>query len=305
MDELVLCPNVTTATNTVLLNIRWEDGDRIVYISGVYGALKKTIEAVIEAQPSVIGVSGVKLQLDLPLASEMVVALFREAIQNEELKCKQAGKGRVLLAVFDTIISLPGLMMQFEEMVRVCREEGVLSMIDAAHGIGHIPLNLGKLDPDFFVTNSRQVFDPMPSSGETNPIVKQFEYFGTIDNAPYCCIETALNFPEEILVESLGTETFEIPEEERVFFAHVRLPIKVGDDASAAHVSLSDVPAVTEWINRQFVETYRTYLSLLFYRGSWWARLSVAVYVDIEDCRYIAKMLKELSERVQRGEYKH
>ncbi|KAK1659744.1 pyridoxal phosphate-dependent transferase [Colletotrichum godetiae] len=364
MDELVLCPNVTTATNTVLLNIRWEDGDKIVYTSGVYGALAKTIEAVIEAQPSVIGVSGVKLQLDLPLVSEKIVALFREAMQNEKLKCKQVGKGRVRLAVFDTIISLPGLMIPFEEMVRVCREEGVFSMIDAAHGIGHIPLNLGKLDPDFFVTNchkwlfiprfvaafyvpkrnqhmirttlttshgfrppaARQVFDPMPSSGETNPMVKQFEYFGTIDNAPYCCIETALNFREKfcggedaiwtyctdlareagrILVESLGTETFGIPEEERVFFAHVRLPVKVGDDASAAHVSLSDVPAVTEWINRQFVETYLTYLSLLFYRGSWWARLSVAVYVDIEDCRYIAKVLKELSERVQRGEYKH
>ncbi|KXH39124.1 aminotransferase [Colletotrichum salicis] len=161
MDELVLCPNVTTATNTVLLNIRWEDGDKIVYTSGVYGALEKTIEAIMEAQPSDIEVSGGKSQLDMPLASEKIVALFREALKHEKLKCKQAGKGRVRLAVFDTIISLPGLLMPFEEMVQVCREEGVLSMIDAAHGIGHIPLNLGKLDPDFFVTNCHKwLFTP-------------------------------------------------------------------------------------------------------------------------------------------------
>ncbi|OHF04454.1 hypothetical protein CORC01_00306 [Colletotrichum orchidophilum] len=325
VDELVLCPNVTTATDTVLLNLRWEDGDTIVYTSGIYGALEKSIEAFIEAQPSVIGVSGVKIQLDLPLESEKIVAMFKEALQSEKLY-------------------LPGLLMPFQELVQGCREEGVLSMIDAAHGIGHIPLDLGKLDPVFFVTNcdkwlftprsvaaffvpkrnqhmirttlptshgfrplaARQVFDPMPSSQETNPMVKQFEYFGTIDNAPYCCIETALNFrkqacggedairtyctnlareAERIMVAHLGTEAFEIPEEQRVFFAH-------------------EVPAVTEWINRQFVETYQTYLSLLFHRGSWWARLSVAVYVDIEDCEYIAKVLKELSERVQRGEYK-
>ena len=283
-------------------------------------------------------------------------------MRKENEACRQSGKGKVRLAIFDTIVSMPGLLMLFEEMTKVCRDEGVLSMIDAAHGIGYIPLDLQKLDPDFLTSNCHkwlfvpravaafyvpkrnqhlirttlptshgfqprttgQVHDPMPSSTEVNPMVRQFEYFGTMDNAPYCCIEEAVRFFDEVcggyeatrsycqdlarraenlLVETLGTESFGTTEEERIFFAQVRLPIGVGE-RSRGQVPLEDVPLVTDWMHRVFTEDYRTYLYLLFYRGSWWARLSAAVYVDFEDCRYAAKVLKDVSERVRNGEYK-
>ncbi len=39
----------------------------------------------------------------------------------------------------------------FERLVEECRNYGILSLVDGAHGIGHVPLDLGKLDADFFV----------------------------------------------------------------------------------------------------------------------------------------------------------
>jgi hypothetical protein len=39
---------VTTATNTVLHNLTYLLGDKIVFFSYVYGALEKTIEHVVE-----------------------------------------------------------------------------------------------------------------------------------------------------------------------------------------------------------------------------------------------------------------
>ena len=357
VDELVLCPNVTTATNTVLHNLQWEEGDVVVYTSGVYGALEKTIDYVVETTPA----ESFRLDLGLPRNDDSIVDLFKETLQRPKAKCQSARRGRVRVAVFDTIVSMPGLRMPFERLVHLCREEGVLTLVDAAHGIGHIPLNLSDLDPDFLVTNchkwlfvprsiaaffvpkrnqhlirttlptshgfqsqrSKDIYDPMPTSEEANPVIKQFEYFGTIDGAPYCCIDEAIRFrdrvcggepaireyctslarkAEQILVDALGTETFDIPERHRVFFAHVRLPISVGEGVGY-DVPLSDVPTVTQFMNREFVERYRTFLYVLFYRGAWWVRLSVTVYVDLDDCKYAAFVLQDLSERVRARTY--
>lgn len=41
-----------------------------------------------------------------------------------------------IVAVIDSIASNPGVLLPWQEMVKVCREEGVWSVIDGAHSIG-------------------------------------------------------------------------------------------------------------------------------------------------------------------------
>ncbi|KAM5447435.1 hypothetical protein MaudCBS49596_005946 [Microsporum audouinii] len=144
VDSTVFVKNATTGINTVLRNIVYQPGDIIVYFSTVYGAVEKTIASLAETTP----VRARKVKYEFPITHEQLIERFMETVN----KARREGLN-VKVAVFDTIVSNPGVRLPFERLTEVCKKEGILSCIDGAHGVGHIPLDLAKLDPDFFVSN--------------------------------------------------------------------------------------------------------------------------------------------------------
>ena len=151
-DEVVFVPNATTAINVVLSNLRYEKGDVILHLSTVYGAVEKTIQYLCETTE----VDNVDVAVQYPIDDELLVSLFQGGIHG----VKSQGK-KVKIAVFDTISSLPGVRVPWERLVQVCKDEGVLSLVDGAHGVGHIGLDLAKVQPDFFASKSRSEM-PLP-----------------------------------------------------------------------------------------------------------------------------------------------
>ena len=144
-SEVVLVQNATTGVNTVLRSLKFQKGDVIVHFSTLYGACGKTVAYVCETTEA----ESISIKVRYPCKDEQVVEAFRLAIRDAN---RQPGK-RVRVAIFDTVTSLPGVRVPWEELCGVCREEGVLSLVDGAHGIGHIKLNLKGTNPDFFVSN--------------------------------------------------------------------------------------------------------------------------------------------------------
>lgn len=140
-DELVIVPNATTGFNSILRNLKFGHGDKIIYFSTIYGAMEKTLQYLEESTPA----QTVEIEYTLPISDNDLVNKFRSALKEHS--------GSVRVAVFDTITSLPGVRMPFEQLTQSCRDYGVMSLIDGAHGIGHIPLDIGSLQPDFLVTN--------------------------------------------------------------------------------------------------------------------------------------------------------
>ncbi|KAI9838817.1 MAG: hypothetical protein M1837_002310 [Sclerophora amabilis] len=144
LDEVVLLSNATTGVNTVLRSLVFQPGDHILYFNTTYGACAKTVEYVCEYTPA----KPIRLDLSLPIEDDAIVGMMREAIR----AVKEEG-GRVKVAILDTVVSMPGVKMPLESMVKVCKDEDVLSLVDGAHGIGHLELDLAKLDADFFISN--------------------------------------------------------------------------------------------------------------------------------------------------------
>ncbi|KAL9000467.1 MAG: hypothetical protein Q9169_000984 [Polycauliona sp. 2 TL-2023] len=229
VGECVFLPNATTGINTVLRSLVFEKGDVIVYFSTIYGALEKTVDYLKETTP----VESAKIPLRYPLEDDEVVAKMQGKIK--ALK----GQGRrARVAIFDTVSSLPGVRVPWERLVKICREERTLSLVDGAHGIGHIQLHLGQVQPDFFVSNCHKWlyvprgcalfyvpgrnqhlirssiptshgYEPYPVDGQEqvfNPLpvnkagqfVNMFQFVGTMDIGPYLCMEEALKFRQQV-----------------------------------------------------------------------------------------------------------
>lgn len=171
------------------------------------------------------------IELTYPISDDAIINKFRQAVQESRpLKRPRA-------AVFDVVSSVPGVCFPYEEMVRTCRELGILSIVDGAQGIGMLDLDMTALDPDFFVSNCHKWllvprgcavfyvpqrnqhlirstvptshgYVPLPGAApRANPLppsansvfVNAFEYIGTLDNSPYLCVKDALEFREKVL----------------------------------------------------------------------------------------------------------
>ena len=145
VDEVVFVPNATTGVNTVLRNLTYVPGDVIVFFSTIYGTCEKTVASLCETTP----LESVEIAIQYPLEDEEIVQKFRDTVKALHDRGQKAK-----IVIFDTVLTFPGVRFPWEALVRCSKELGILSLIDGAHGIGHIDLTeLGNVGPDFFISN--------------------------------------------------------------------------------------------------------------------------------------------------------
>ena len=91
------------------------------------------------------------IMLAFPTTHAAVLDDFRAHLQALPWKPNQ----KVVVVIIDSIVSNPGCLLTWEQMVQICKEENVLSIVDAAHSIGkEVGLNLGQTSPDFWVSEA-------------------------------------------------------------------------------------------------------------------------------------------------------
>ncbi|KAH2225415.1 hypothetical protein KXV58_000169 [Aspergillus fumigatus] len=318
-NECVFVKNASTGVNTVLRNLVFKQGDVLVYFDTVYGAVEKTLVSLTETTPLQLR----KVQYQFPISHDELVRKFLEVVASAT-----AEGLTVRVAVFDTIVSLPGVRFPFERLIEACRAEGILSVVDGAHGIGQIPLDLGALQPDFFTTNCHN------SGSGKSAFEELFEFVATTDDTAYLCVPAALKFRSQvcggedriyayleklameagdIVAAALGTEVMqepglkpgEVSQLRRCAMATVRLPFAVSGSeqdpkTASARLTLQAAQAaeVAGEIQKALVRDYGTFVPV-FARGGWlWTRLSAQVYLEKSDFEWLAGVLNELCNKL-------
>lgn len=140
----VFVPNATTGVNTALRNLVYHPGDVIIYFATIYGACGNCITLLTETTP----VESRCVEYTYPLTDDELCARFEKIVADVKTEGKTPR-----IAVFDTIAALPGVRVPFERLTALCKSHSILSCIDGAHAVGHLPINLSSLDPDFFISN--------------------------------------------------------------------------------------------------------------------------------------------------------
>ncbi|KAK0561072.1 hypothetical protein OC861_005992 [Tilletia horrida] len=247
-EDIVFVTNTTSAFHSIIRDlpsspVHFAGSDAILVVSTTYGAIDLNVSYAIDQDRALAdsGTGGKKLRkvsvpLKWPIKDEDLLAQVEEVIKQDRSEAalkERGGKGAIRLAVFDAISSMPGVRLPWEKLVNLAKKYNIMTFIDGAHAIGQIELDLGRADPDFFVSNCHKwmyahrgcaifyvskrhqhLVHSVPISWSYVPTTDaagkavvlaedqspantwraQWEFAGTFDWSSFCTIEAALDF---------------------------------------------------------------------------------------------------------------
>jgi isopenicillin-N epimerase len=204
LSTLVFVSNASSGMNAVMRSLRLPAGSKMVRCNWEYLMCKNTMDYLAQAW----GADIVELSMDFPTDATAIVSRVRAAMDADP---------DIRVAVFDHIVSTPAFIMPVAELIALARERGILIIIDGAHAVGQIPLDLDTLDPDFYFSNGHKwllsakgsaflrvsprlqsqihpciISNRFNASGSA--FVSEFAWQGTRDFSPFLSMADAIDF---------------------------------------------------------------------------------------------------------------
>ncbi|CAN5886131.1 aminotransferase class V-fold PLP-dependent enzyme [soil metagenome] len=137
-EALALVTNVTEAASTLLAALDLQPGDEIVLSNHGYGAVRLAVDAWCARAGVVLREAAVALDAD----DEAVAAAYAGQLSE-----------RTRLVVVDQITSPTARMMPVRAVTTAARQTDAMVLVDAAHGPGHVDVNVEALGADAWVGN--------------------------------------------------------------------------------------------------------------------------------------------------------
>ncbi|MDF5718273.1 MAG: aminotransferase class V-fold PLP-dependent enzyme [Rhizonema sp. NSF051] len=315
-EELVFVPNATTGVNSVLRSLSFLPDDEILTTNHEYNACRNALDFI----ASRTGIRVVVAKIPFPITSpQQVVEAVLEQVSS-----------KTRLALLDHITSQTGLIFPIQTLVQELQKRGVDTLVDGAHALGMIPLNLRDIGATYYTANCHKWLcapkgaaflyvrrDKQPeirpltishgaNSSQTDKTRFQleFDWVGTDDPTAFMCVPEAIAFMDSLLPG--GWAELMQRNHQLVLEARQRLCEALGvslpcPDEMIGSMAVVPIPDALE--NRNFMSLHDE----LFDRFGievpvvpWQetprllVRISAQIYNNLEQYEYLAKALMEL-----------
>eukprot|EP00041_Stephanoeca_diplocostata_P004085 m.40751 g.40751 ORF g.40751 m.40751 type:complete len:406 (-) comp14851_c0_seq2:984-2201(-) len=138
-DDLALIENATSGVNTILRSLRFNKGDEILVPDHAYAACRNVLDFVASHWGAVVVTAHIPFPISGP---QIVIDAVMDSVSD-----------RTVLAMIDTVSSPTALRMPFEELTARLEGNGIRVLLDAAHGVGIVPLRLSELGASYATSN--------------------------------------------------------------------------------------------------------------------------------------------------------
>ena len=205
-EDLAFVANATAAVNTVLRSTKLSWGDELLVTDHAYNACRNALDVVASAHGARVMVA----RIPFPVASEddVVAAIVGLATS------------RTRLALVEPVTSPTGLVLPVARIVSELQQRGVDVLVDGAHAVGMLDLDLDALGAAYYTSNCHKwLCTPKGSAflhvrrdrqGDVRPLVishgansprtdrsrfrVEFDWIGTVDPTPYLCVGPGITF---------------------------------------------------------------------------------------------------------------
>ena len=300
--RIALVENATTAVQAVLNSLPLGPGDHVLITDHQYNAVRLAVEARCRDT----GATPVIVRIPLPTDAAAITERVLDAADH-----------RVKLVLLDHIASPTALVFPVQQIIPQLRRRGIPVLIDGAHAIGQIPLDLDALGADWYLTNMQKwLYTPKgtallyasPGAAPlTRPVLTShyigmgfpdsFDYVGTRDYTAWLTVPRAIAFFRELGAERL--------------WAHERMLIDRGSEAVLAAGAQSVAPPTLNVAMRAFIlpqhrpaidadaaavtrtlwEQERIQIRCVRIGGTLLLRFCAQAYVDVEDVERLGAAL--------------
>jgi isopenicillin-N epimerase len=243
-EQMAFVENATSGVQTALNAMPLRAGDEVLATDHQYNAVRLAIEARCAQTGAVPRV----VALPLPTAPAEILQRVLDATGP-----------RTRLAVLDHLTSPSALLLPVEQLTAELRRRGIRVLVDGAHAVGQLPLDLPALGADWYVSNGHKwLYTPRgtaflhvaaEAANFTRPLQTShyiesgfptaFDYIGTRDYTAWLAVPAALQF-----VRALGSERLH---------AHNAHLIDVGSEAVAGAGALPVAPRDASVWMRAFI----------------------------------------------------
>jgi isopenicillin-N epimerase len=313
-EDLAFVRNATDGVNAVLRSFPLEAGDRIVITSHGYNACNNAARHVADRAGAEVVVADIPFPLSDPAEASAAVV--------------EACCDRTRLVLVDHVTSPTGLILPVEEIVKTARDRGIRTLVDAAHGPGMLPMDLGRVGADYTTGNlhkwlcgpkvsgflhvrpelqesvrpcviSHAANTPAPGRSR---FIAEFDWTGTFDPSPLLAVPAAIDFLEGVLpggLDAVQAHNRAMVLDGRRILCEVLGVRPPAPDAMIGSLATLPLPASpsgapprgrVDPLQLALFERHRVEVPIMHWpaKGQRWVRISAQVYNDLEDYERLA-----------------